>query len=162
MIFFSAWKKTRIADLTPGKIYTIKGKVCASSPSPLVLPPSKMPCVYYTILEERFGKGARGAGRALWFPDKMESRSCEFSISDDSGEIVIREKGERLSVKGAHREAGLVRGNRKRRYTASLLKVGDIVVVRGYVDAASHAEKEHFMSAPLNGVMKVRVSRRSG
>lgn len=155
------WKKTRIADLVPGKIYTIKGKVCASSPNLLVFPPSKTSCVYYAMLEERFGKGARGTGRSLWFPDKMENKSCEFSISDDSGEIVVRETVERLLVKNAHREAGLVRGNRRRRYAASLVKVGDIVVVRGYVDEVSQDENGRFMSAPLNGVMKVKVSRHS-
>ena len=157
MILIGAWKKTKIVDLVPGKVCTIKGKISASSK--LSIPSSKTSCVYYEMLEERFGKGARGTGRALWFPDRMESKSVEFSVSDDSGTVQIRESGPQFSVKGAHQESGAPKGSRKRRFFASFLQPGDVVVIRGLVNAAAKSEG-YFISAPPNAVLKVKVSHR--
>ncbi len=152
------WKKNRIADIALGKVFTIKGEIRTTSP--LLLPPSKTPCVYYSLIEERFGKGARGTGRPLWFPNKMACKSSMFSVSDGTNEIAVHEIGERFVVKGAHKESGLVNGNRKRRYFASLLMPGDIVVIRGYVDAKEKTD-EPYMTAPSVGVLKVKVVRRA-
>ena len=156
-MFEGLWKKTKIADVVNQKVCTIKGEVQASST--LNFPLSNTKCVFFSVLEERFGKGARRSGRSLWFPDKMENKSSEFTITDGAAQIHIRENGDRIVVKGAHQEAGLVRGNRRRRYFASLIKPGDIVVIRGLVNVKPD-KNERFISAPPNGRLKVKVIRR--
>ena len=151
-------RKTKIADVTNGKICTIQGEVEPPTPR-LHFPLSKTECVYYSVIEERFGKGARGTGRPLWFPDNMESKCSEFFVADGRRRIRIRESGERVALKGAHQESGQVRKNKRRRYFASLLKPGDKVIIRGLVNA-DPAEKEAFLSAPRNGLLKIRIVRK--
>ena len=134
MWFVGLRKKTKIADLVPGKVSLIKGTI-QSTTRELTLPPSGTNCVYYSMMQEKYGKGARGSGRALWFPEKMERKCVQFSVSDDSGEVVIQATGEQLDVSGGHQEAGAVKGKGKRRYFASFMIVGDHVVIRGLVES---------------------------
>jgi hypothetical protein len=157
MIFSWFRKKTKIADLSAGQVWTIKGVISASSQ--MKLPQSGTPCVYYTVMEERFGRGERGTGRSLWFPDKMAQNCIEFSVSDDTGEVVIRESGERLSVSGAHQESGPVKGKKKRRYSATYLNSGDVVIVRGIVDGSPRDQL--LMNAPPGSTLRVKVVRQS-
>lgn len=127
-------KKKRIGDLVAGEITSIKGVV--QSERKLAIPPSGTSCVYYSLMEERFGQGQRGRGRPLWFPERMERRCVEFTVSDNTGLVTVRESGERMRVTGSHREQGLVRNNRKRRFFADFIRSGDTVVIRGQVEAS--------------------------
>ena len=158
MSFLGFFKKTKISDLVPGKIYSIKGEIHSSRH--LTLPPSGTQCVYYAMIEERYGKGARGSGRPLWFPEKMESKRIDFTIKDDTGEIAVEESTDRFSVKSARQESGLIKGNRKRRYFATTLNIGDVVIVRGCIESTS-SDGRLLITAPTRSRLKVKVVRRA-
>jgi hypothetical protein len=156
MIFLRLRKKTRIADLATGGVATITGVV--QSTHRLTIPPSGTACIYYALMEERFGHGSRGRGRPLWFPDKFENKCVDFTITDDSGTVTVRESSDRLRVRGGHREAGPVKGSKKRRFVAEFLHAGDTVVIRGHVERSSDGAG-FVLSAPKTGDLAIAVTR---
>jgi hypothetical protein len=156
MIFLRLRKKTRIADLAAGSVATITGVV--QSTHRLTIPPSGTACVYYALMEERFGHGERGRGRPLWFPDKFENKCVDFTVTDDSGTITVRESSERLKVRGGHREAGPVKGSKKRRFVAEFLHAGDAVVLRGRVDRSPDGAG-FVLGAPEAGDLAIAITR---
>ncbi len=144
---FLPWlhKKTDIGDLVPGSTRTIRGVVQCDRC--LKIPPTGMGCVFYSLMEERFKKGARGQGRPLWFPETFEVRCAEFTIADDTGCIQVTASGEQVKPKGLHQDSGLVKGNKKRRFFVAYLRPGDVVIARGQI-TGTPTDKTLLLGAP--------------
>jgi hypothetical protein len=156
-----AWlrKQKRMADLVVGEIATVKGVV--QSEQQLAIPLSGTACVYYELMRERYGKGSRGRGRPLWFPESFESKCVAFRVSDDTGMITVRAPSERVKVQGAHREGGAIRGSRKRRFFAEFLRTGDTVIARGHVGRSSEGA-DLVLTAPSSKMLQIKITRSSG
>jgi hypothetical protein len=158
MILLRLRKKTRIADVADGQIATLRGVV--ASRQLLTIPPTGTACVFYSLLQEKFGHGKRGRGRPLWFVESLTGKCAEFTISDGSGAIAVREPGERLVVVGAHQEAGVVPKRKNRRFAAQFLRAGDEVIARGLVVRAG-TNSDVVLKAPEKGNLQILVTRRS-
>ena len=158
MFLLRIGKKTPIADLVVGEMKTLKGVV--QSRQRLTVPPSGTDCVYYYLLQEVYKTGDRGRGRPLWFVEKREAKCAEFALSDGTGTIVVRSRGEDVKISGTHEEMGNVKNNRKRRYSAQLIIPGDEIIVRGQV-ASTEKKDELVVTPPPNGLLKIAVVRRA-
>ena len=154
MIFARLRKKSPIGSLKEGGMATIKGVL--KSEGSLMIPPSGTRCAYYALMEERYGKGQLGRGRPLWFPSRMERKTGGLSVADETGTISLEASGEKISIASAHREEGLVKGNRKRRFFAEYLFAEDKVIVRGRVERSPSGEG-FILCAPPKGMLKIVV-----
>lgn len=134
-MFLSFRKKTDISSLKQGETSVVEGEVRAARE--MLLPAEGLKCVFYELMTEVYKKGERGAGRPLWFPEKLERKSLGFFVRDSTGEVFVDCPAENMIVKGGYRTAGLMDKKGRRRFNARLIREGDVVRMRGIVSTPS-------------------------
>ncbi len=151
-------RRTPITRLSEGQVVVVEGKVEATTE--LSLPGSGARCVYYDIMIESFGQGARGAGRPMWLPMRTETKLAAFVLDDGGGKVMVSAKPENLRISGCRKQRGPYDKTGRQRYVASLLGAGETVRVRGLARAA-RKKGEHkgmlVIGPDLKGVIEIRV-----
>jgi len=137
-MFLSLKKRTPIADLAEGEERVIEGKVAAKRD--LTVPGTKLKCVWYYVLSESFEVGARGRGRRMWVPKNLQVKSDGFFIEDESGSVWVDAGCEGAEVSGGYEESGPIGKKGRQRYLARVIRVGDVVRVKGAASRSTGAE----------------------
>ena len=130
-MFLRLRRSTPIADTAVGAVAVVSGVVEAEAE--LLLPETRVPCVYYEAVYEAYRSGARGRGRHLWLPDYFSRKCAGLLVRDDSGLIRIAVDVAPLVLQGAHRHSERLGRNGRRRVIARFVRAGDRVKVRGIV-----------------------------
>ncbi len=140
-MFIRFRKSIQIANLNLGLKSIVQGSVVAFDP--ILLPQSKVKCIYYDTLIESYKTGPRGRGRPMWFVDRIDLCSCKFVVEDDSGSILINCPSKNLTVSNAHHEVGTLGNHGLQRYKTNYIQVGDKVRVQGIISKGiDHQDKE--------------------
>jgi hypothetical protein len=126
-MFLRFRKTTKIAELEEGSVAVIEGKVV--SDKEIALPGGGAKCVYYEMSSESYRTGARGRGRPMWLPDKFEAKCSGFFVDDGTGRAWVGKDVDGFTVTSSRNEMGQI--GKRRRYSAYLIKNGDVVRVRG-------------------------------
>lgn len=130
-MFLRFRRKTRVVDLEKGRDATVKGTIVAEKE--LKVPHEGTRCIFYDMLSESYGVGARGRGRPMWLPQKAERKCVGFFVDDGSGRVWVRADDESVNASGGTAAAGLVGKKGRQRYSVRMIKDGDLVRVRGRV-----------------------------
>ncbi len=134
-MFLSLRRKTKISDITKGNTVVVEGTVRASRE--MALPGEGTKCVYYEMLVETYRKGARGNGRPLWFPEKLDRKLSGFFVNDGSGEIFVEVPAEQVLLQGGFQTGGTLDKKGRRRFSARVIREGDMVRLRGSAKAST-------------------------
>jgi len=124
-------RKTEISKISEGSTVIVEGTVRADRE--MALPGEGTKCVYYELLVEVYKKGARGMGRPLWFPEKLDRKLSGFFVSDGTGEIFVDVPAEQVILQGGFQTGGKLDKKGRRRFSARMIREGDRVRLRGTV-----------------------------
>jgi hypothetical protein len=159
-MFLRFRKRTRIADLAEDRVVVIEGEV--SGKKELALPHAGTPCVYFEMITEAYRVAARGRGRPLWLPDGFDRKCSGFFLEDGTGRVWVRAEAEAIDLTGGTRTSDTVGRKGKRRYTAAMLRTGDLVRLRGTVTKPKKYEPEDVLviAPDAKGRIEILVRRR--
>ena len=128
-MFLSFRKKTPISQIAKGSTVVVEGAVRAARE--MTLPGNGTKCVYYEMLVEVYKKGARGNGRPLWFPEKLDRKLSGFFVNDGTGEVYVDVPADQILLQGGFTTGGPIDAKGKRRFSARVIREGDVVRLRG-------------------------------
>jgi hypothetical protein len=128
----------RSTDLETGKPGVVKGTI--SCKRDVRLPHVGGTCVYFNMLVEGFGTGARGKGRPMWLPVRREVKCTEFFIEDASGRVLVTASKDCIDASGGRSASGMIGKKGNQRYEVRFIRDGDRVKVRGLVSDPRGAE----------------------
>jgi hypothetical protein len=130
--------KTKIEALQEGELCVVEGRVVADRE--LGVPGTQLKCVYYHQIVDKWDRGERGRGRKMWIPIHADEKAEAFTVEDATGRVWIAADAKSLDVSGAAEELGPYGKKGNQRFIARLIRVGDVVRVRGVVGKPMAAE----------------------
>ena len=137
-MFLKLKRRTDVGNLAQGDDRVVEGKVVAARE--MTVPGTSTKCVFYFHLTEAWQHGPRGRGRKMWVPQNVRQKCEGFYLEDGTGRVWIAGDGETMDVQGGAEESGPIGKKGKGRYLARMIRVGDVVRVRGIVDNPRGAE----------------------
>ena len=127
-------KRTPVGSLAVGQVAVVQGKV--EPVIEMMMPGIGERCVWYDLMVESFGQGARGAGRPMWLPSRTETKFAGFVLDDGAGKVMIAAGSSEVRVSGGRKMRGPFDRSGRQRFEASLFGAGDTVRVCGVVREA--------------------------
>jgi hypothetical protein len=139
-MFFNFIPSKKISDVAAGSKAVIKGRVVIDKE--VALPGTHISCAAFWMLKEEWKRPLRGKGRKMWTPVDVTQGCPGFYIEDESGKIWVEHNDNALDLRTGRDEMGQLGKKETSRFTARVIKNGDVVKIRGTATAPKAREPE--------------------